>query len=375
MNRENVPILHLLASLNYIDFFQYLHQEKQMSLKQPDENKYLPLHYACHSGSTEIALYILKEDPEESRYHQDGPERLPLLYAASYGGKLEIVKGLLSSGAKITDPWIDEFELLTNAKYCPDVLSFLLSQCSPNAYKNSNGITLLMNFIVDKCCYQSIEIVYRGIEDLKSHFYDRSGYHSFFEIVLHISNKYLKDFILKIIDDAIKFNLSIEPPQSDDPNKFNKGACYCMCGFLDLDVAKKVIKTKDFDINRFNGDFKLGPTVMVESKDKNVIPMLELLLENGFDINKRYNLNSPTLLESFICSISKNYSVIEFLVKYGADINALHSMHKDKNGKPMTLANYIKEAESEGKSARHGIVDSKSSSSSKIRHFLPSMWI
>ena len=199
-----------------------------------------------------------------------------------------------------------------------------------------------MNFIVDKRCYQSIEIVYRGIEDLKTHFYDRSGYHSIFELAMNISNKYLKDFILKIIDDAIKFNLSIEPPQSDDPNKFNKGACYWMCDFLDLDVAKKVIKTKDFDINRFNRDFMLGPAVMVESKDKNVIPMLELLLENGFDINKRYNLNSPTLLESFLSTISKNYSVIEFLVKYGADINALHSRQKDKNGKPMTLANYIK---------------------------------
>ena len=86
-----------------------------------------------------------------------------------------------------------------------------------------------------------------------------------------------------------------------------------------------MFKTKKVQINRFDKVFKTGASRLVEHKGPKVSEMLELLIEYGFDVSARFNDDCPTLFEQFIIAITQNYPAIEFLIKYGADINATHS--------------------------------------------------
>ena len=85
-----------------------------------------------------------------------------------------------------------------------------------------------------------------------------------------------------------------------------------------------MLKTKNVRINQFNKEFRTGANELTAKKGPIVLEMLDLLLEYGFDVNARYSDEYLSLLEQFISSFNKNYPAIEALIKYGADINALH---------------------------------------------------
>ena len=336
-----LPIMHFLASKNAFDFFKFLHVEKKMSLNHRDGKNLLPLHYACINHSTDVALYILNEDSEKSQLNSEHNKHWPFLYCAALGGDIQIIKSLLDSGLKITDPWINEFDLVKCAYNYPDVTSFLLSQCSPNAYQNSDGMTLAIYSIINHS-FETAQIVYRGEEDIKAHYYDRSGYHSLIEEFVNSdfeSHKY-KKFLLRILDDVLKLDLSIEPPKV--PGKNQAGVCHWACIYNDLEVAKIMIKTKDFDINRIDVSHQIGAIRLIEKTGNNVADMIELLIEEGIDINYRYDLKTNTLLESFIHAIKKNYKAIEIIVKYCADIYAMTTRHTDRYGHLLNIDEYVK---------------------------------
>lgn len=109
-----------------------------------------------------------------------------------------------------------------------------------------------------------------------------------------------------------------------------------------MDVAKAMLKTQNVQINRIGPEFKTGAYDLFDNRDPIVIKILEILIENGFDVNTRYSDEYPSLLEKFITSISTNYDAIEFLIKNGADINALHSRITNSDHKRITLLQFVK---------------------------------
>mgnify|MGYP001058873192 CR=1 FL=1 len=187
--------------------------------------------------------------------------------------------------------------------------------------------------------FSLLENIYNKDKDLLPFYYDRTGYHSLISLIMETDVRHLcKNFFIKIINDAK--NIPIEPPEI--PGELQSGVCHCVCKYGDVDVAKLLFHRNDIIINRFNKEHNLGPVNLIDRKGKCVAEIILLAIENGLDINKRYDLNSPTILESFIEAISKNYDAIELLIKYGADINALHSRRTDRKGKPLTLLESVK---------------------------------
>lgn len=119
--------------------------------------------------------------------------------------------------------------------------------------------------------------------------------------------------ILKILQIAE----DIEPPF---PNL--DGPVHWICTALDVDIAKAFL-LHNIDVNRINENNKTGFHLMSDKVGKEVIEILKLLINSGFDVN----LKLPcSVLECFCRSIKQSYKIIEFLIENGADI------YKDEHG-------------------------------------------
>ena len=337
--KSGISLLHVSAYYNSLQCFQYLLKEKQMPLRHLSTRNLLPLHYALYSGSKDVSLYILKEDPEESILHPEKDKEFSLLFCAVLGSDTTVVEELFKNCSKLNDPWNDESRIISKAigRNYTDLVSLLWKQHNPLNNDEKNTGTYAMKCVINRNV-NSLELIYDKNYDLDKFFIDRSGYHNLISLIAETDvRKIFKNFYLKILDDVKE--MTIEPPEEYG---YNAGVCHWCCLYNDLDVAKKMLNTKNIKINRFDKEKKTGAFKLVEKKE-NVPEMLELLINEGFDINLRYDETFPTLLESFLCGISKNYLAIEVLIKYGADINANHSRKKDRQGNKMTLAQFVKE--------------------------------
>ena len=93
-------------------------------------------------------------------------------------------------------------------------------------------------------------------------------------------------------------------------------------------------------MHRFDSKHHTGPFLLL-NRNVDILGMLKCLIENGFDVNSRYDENSPTLLEAFVDNVIKRFDAIEFLIDYGADVNALHSKAKNPDGKHLTIFQHV----------------------------------
>lgn len=94
-NDENVSILHIAAAFNSLNCFKYIVSEKILPLTIATANKYIPLHFSCFFGSVDVSLYILSQDPEESKYHT-GIEKNPIFFVQYEVVKLTLSKNYLN---------------------------------------------------------------------------------------------------------------------------------------------------------------------------------------------------------------------------------------------------------------------------------------
>ena len=314
-----LTLLHIASRYNSLECFKFIHEDKKIPLKILSENKLIPLQYACFYGSTDVALYILNEDPDECKYHDDEKSIFSVLYCATIGGKIEIMQELFNKGAQLTDPWNDQYMILNKAiALFNDIFEFLYPKRSPDFTTPPERPPLAICAIIDHNL-KALEIVYNKETDLTYHYTGAKGYRSFIEHILTSRDLRFKDFLIKILTDAK--DISFEPPET--PGQLQEGVCHWVCSYCDVDVANLMFKTKDVNINRYDQHHKRGADYLIVNKDrKKATEMLQCLIENGFNINQRFDNNSPSLLQDFLCGISKNYEAIELLIKYGADVNA-----------------------------------------------------
>lgn len=168
------------------------------------------------------------------------------------------------------------------------------------------------------------ENLYRGREDLEINIPDHPNDNIISLICENDRDKKFKKVLLeKVIPDARDLNL--EPTNPNAP-----GICSWACSYLDVDVAKELFKLPNFDINRLENN-KTAPLRLVNRRErKEVLDMLNLLIDNGFNINDTHGGKTPTLLEGFLKAISKNVDAIQLLINRGADINAPSYYEKSK---------------------------------------------
>lgn len=209
-----------------------------------------------------------------------------------------------------------------------------------------NQMPLIMKAIV-KHDLEAFTNLYKGKEDLLLSYTINSSYYSIVSLICHLdSHKVFKNILIQILNEAISNNISIESPSGDDI--YQEGVCHWICTYRDIDVAKLMLNTPNVLINRLDKAYKTGPTLLSEVRDRSlVVELIKLLIEKGFDINTQKNEDVPTLLESFISSISINYDAVEFLINQGARTDAKHSKRINTAGEHFTLIEVVNQGKNE----------------------------
>lgn len=332
---SGLSLLHISACYDSIKCFKYLHEEKDFSLRHPSQNNLFAIYYACHAGSTNVVKYILSQDPSQSQLNFLGLDNKSLLNIAIFGNK-EIIEELLKNGANVTDPWNDQYQIIIDAIATRkmDILSLIYKLITPNIQPPPNHPSFIVKAIIDfNLSAVEFFIAEDGID------FTQANNAQLIEKIIDVDNRTLrfKNTLINILSKDTE-NIPL-----DQPNQSHT-ACGLMCKYFDSDVAKLIVRTRDFDINRFDERHLTGACWLINKRDHSkVCDMIKFLIENGFDVNNRYDVNSPTILESFILGVIKNHDAIKLLIEYGADINALGSAQLTKKGS-ITLLQYVNES-------------------------------
>lgn len=198
--KSGIPLLHVAAYYNSLQCFQYLQKEKQIPLRHLSSQKLLPLHYALYAGSTDVSLYILQEDPEESILHPEENKYFSILFCAVCESNQTVVEELFKNGLKLNDPWNDEELIIKRAigRHDVDLFKLIWEQRSPIKNDEKNKQTYAM-----KCAINHevniLQIVYDKDYDLDKYFVDRSGYHSLISLIAETDARHIfKALLLKI---------------------------------------------------------------------------------------------------------------------------------------------------------------------------------
>lgn len=325
---DGLTLLHVAAYYDSFECFAYLHLERKIPLRQPSSHSFLPLHYACWNGSTEVALYILTNDPTEAQYIVEGANELQLLNCSLIGGDIEIVKELLEKGAKYDQ------QTLINKAIClrrADFLKLIYQNLQNSRFTSDTPLTVKAVF---EHSPESLEIFYNGKEDIISKIPNKPNQNLISLICDFDHSKKFKNILInRILKDAKDLNL--EPTNPSIP-----GICHWACLYSDVDTAKAMFKLPGFDINRI-GDGKTGPSEMSNKRGKEILEMIELLIDNGFEINNTHDGKVPTLLESFVFISVPNYEAIKFLLNKGADVDAKVINPANNKGNNISIFQYV----------------------------------
>lgn len=99
----------------------------------------------------------------------------------------------------------------------------------------------------------------------------------------------------------------------------------CMCG--NLKVARLILKTLNVSLYQLNAQNKTGLYYLIGKKTKNVINILKILFEKGFDVDFKSD-NGNSILADFVLDLNPDLKVIEFLLQSGANPKIITSQSK-----------------------------------------------
>lgn len=100
---------------------------------------------------------------------------------------------------------------------------------------------------------------------------------------------------------------------------FYNGPIHWICMSGSPSVAEIILREfHHIKIHQLNAQNKTGLYYLIGKKTKNVIRILNILLQNGLDINFKPE-NGNSILTDFVLDLSPDLKVIEFLLQNGAD--------------------------------------------------------
>lgn len=335
IDEDGLTLLHVAAYYDALDCFRYLQKSRQISLRKLSSHAFLPLHYACWAGSSEVALYILSEDPQQYNFQVQGSHDIQLLYCSLMGGDLEIIETLFSLGLELEASYNNQEKILEKSigLHNPDILLTVLNHYKPK--KGSVDCAPVVKAVLSHNP-EALATIYKGKEDISQTIPERPHDNLISLICENDRDKKFKNLLLtKIIKDAK--DMDLEPTNPNLP-----GICHWACTYMDVEVAKQLFKLPCCKIDRLESG-KTGPSKLVNKKDKVIPDMLNCLIDCGFDINNTYDGKTPSLLESFaINSIQKNIPAIRVLIDRGGDIDA-PCLKAKQNSKNLTIYEYVME--------------------------------
>ena len=309
---NNLTLLHVAAYSNSTECFVFLNSNLGFPIDSPSADSFLPLHYACLCGSTEVAYYIfdcMTEEEISSIFEADYKDpTISLAELAIVNSSILILELLEDKGydltqvsgtSKLQNVLMRAYSL--NSTKC---LEWVLKNMSQSSNKESmTPLMLAVAYDQEK----AVKILLKSGESNVSYF--NKFNQSALSLACYYSNvEYVKEIASYLVD-------------VDLPSCINgQGAVHWICQSKSLEIAR-ILLGKGIDVNRIDENGNVGPCYLGELCSEGfILDMLQLLIKHGFDIN----LHAPTgtsILGVFVASISKPYKAIDWLLEHGADTN------------------------------------------------------
>lgn len=299
-----VGLIHIAAYYNSLDSFIFL--EKKLGLDytmiKSVDNKNC-LHYACKGGSFEVVVYILNNYMN----FKDFIVKTDANYInfALESNSVEIARLLLKKEFTFTPN--DEFinRLILNKQI--DSLKFIIqtNQEKRNA-RSSLKLEKQLLYIIAINNIDMMKLLFDNDEN--------SSFQDFYKSCLQLACLNNCEYAVEQICKKVE---NIDIPFEEEA----KGAIHWACSSCNPKIVK-IMCEKNIHINRFDKNGNLGPVEMIDkAATADFIDIMQILIDNGFDIDQRKDDKHNSLLGSIVNSIEKDYEVITWLIKKGANID------------------------------------------------------
>ena len=315
-----LTLLHIAALYDNLEVFLYLLQ-KGFTLRTPSGHSYYPLHYACVGNAKEVAAYILEEDPEQAKLELE--VQYQPINLATYANSPEILKMLFAKGADLQSPKNiagRPFDQALRSRNFDCLLILLENRCKTDV--SVHGLSPLMLAIVS------------GMTDAIGPLLNLKGNPNYVNLNGNSALSYAcmmeQESVVKLLCSRME---TVEIPVSDVKRASIAAAAVHS---NNAEILKTVLE-KGCEVNRFDANGKLPAHALLGTKNQQTaVDMLNLLIENGFNVNIRQNENSLRFMEELVikCTIQDCYRLVECLLNHGADPNL-----KMPSGK--TLLEYV----------------------------------
>lgn len=334
---DNLTLLHIAAFYDSTECLAFLHNTCKFPHNAKSAGGFEPFHYACVGGSMECAalLALFYENDHEGGfqefYQQDysnGIHNLPFL--ATTATSKEILVFLFESGYDFekynavnkiyVNKAIERSIRIKNTECLKTLLQYL------NPSKKQEKITPLMMAVM---CHQNAAIPLLLKAGCNPN--ERT-----------IKNETALYFAC-IGNNIEAVNLLIDSMKEIDipPEVKGKPAVHCACASHNLEIIELIL-SKDVNVNRADDEGNYANIHLRDIDDEEqVIAILDLLVQHGFDINHK-SPRKGSVLELFVSDIKVKYNVIDWLLEHGA--NTREKMTSLKVGeKRKDIAHYILE--------------------------------
>ena len=310
-SKEFIPcyeltLLHIAAYFDNLEVFIFLILQG-LPIRSPSASSYLPLHYACVGNAKEVAAYILEEDPEEAKLELEVPYQP--INLATYANSPEILKMLFAKGADLQSPKNlagKPFDQALRSRNFDCLLILLENRCKTDV--SVSGLTPLMLAIVS------------GMTDAIAPLLNLQKNPNFVNMK---GNTALSCACMMEQEDVVKLLCSrmesIEIPSSNELKRASIAASAVHSNNIEI---LRTILEKGCDVNRFDSKGKLPAHALLGAKNQQIaVEMLNLLIDNGFDVNIRQNDNSLRFIEELVlkCTVQDCVKLVDCLLKRGAD--------------------------------------------------------
>ena len=277
---KSLSLLHIAAYADSLEVFIYLVQQG-IPIDIVSADSYLPIHYACVEGSSEVCLYILSQRPDLASTHFS--VKYDLITLATRSNSYIILTQLFSCGANMKDPLVQSNNPIQYA-ISPskiDILKLLLK----NGYYNEiqDHRTLLMIAVA----YKAADLVSVLLKSGEDPYIFVEGYNA-----LHLA-------CLNNFPEAVSLicasMITIEPSETAYSVFGTKPVHWGCQSHSPLIVS--ILLQKGMKINALDDSGQSGPAYMVDSDDDDIIKILELLYNSGLDLEAgSYQFQSKNLI-------------------------------------------------------------------------------
>ncbi|KAK8893366.1 hypothetical protein M9Y10_021783 [Tritrichomonas musculus] len=311
---DQITLLHVAAFFDSLECFCYLLPKFKYGLRTQSVKAYYPLHYACFNGSREIAVYILKKEPQMAA---ETPPNIDhhFIYYTIFGGDPIILTELFENGAELDDKRNMKDDPIGKAIDLCQIPCLEVLLKYEKRMLNQEHFTPAM-LAAKNCHPEALKILVRSSDELA---YFSPTNQSVISLIFYYSNGGMfKDVLIDLLK---KYpNIRIEPPDEI----VAPGVCHWLCKVCNKELAELMVETREVNINRVDDQFHTGPfnlSLRRDLKDDDIIAILKIIIGHGFDINYRPNNRSEILIEYFINAMLKRKKVIEFILSQGVNLD------------------------------------------------------